>query len=367
MKQLKLLSFLFAVFTVHLSAQDIHNVENEELRYPEYKIYNRNLKTYWMKEPAFCEAAEEIESLSLRCDTLTADNKYLFFDNKGRLRKYWTYFSISDGSHEYLELRAYYNISGELVYLDYSTGSNCEDACGYFILRKGIVTDGEMNEDCGCCEDDNAPVKPFVAGGTLPRKISWLDSSAFSDTATLLEILSFYKYGPHYVYNLEFMGKEEAFAMIIDENTSKELVENTITSNEKGLNRYITVWQDNTGRIRKCHIYKSLEKGGEFIKLYYDKTGNLFLTGYNRTERISEKRENQKSFTFYIESGIITGGNYFRNFGFEENSENIDYKCDAVLRGLIGCRLSQTPYFNSDLSWMLHVDKLRTRISNPEQ
>lgn len=362
MKRFKLLLYISIIYTTIAYGQDINDVESNRPHYPEYKTYNRDLKTYWMKEPAFCEAAEQIEALTLRCDTVTDGNKYLFFDDKNRLRKFWTYYSFNDGSHEYLELRAYYDNIGKLVYLDYSSGSNCEDASGHFIVRNGKIIDGEMNDDCGCCGDDPIPSpQSFVIGEALPRRISWWDSSALLEAATLLKILSIYKY--EYTPNLELTGKEEAFAEILDNNIIQELQEKTIMLDEKGRSTITTLY-DKTENIRKCDINKSSEKDGEFIKLYYDEKGDLYLIRYDNVERISDREKNRESFTFYIESGVISGGGYYRNFGFDKTIEDADFYCDNILQELIGSRLSEAPHSKKDLSWMINTKELRKALSN---
>lgn len=362
MLQLKILLFL-SICNIAVYGQSTDIPDECSYRYPEYKRYNRDLKVYHIKEPAFCEAAAEIEALPLRCDTIKQNshylNKYLYFDNEGRLRKYWTHNAGNDGAAEFLELRVYYDTMGALVYMDYSSGNNCADEGGYFVLHNGKIVERDGYHDCGCCEDDDTTfiMKLPDKGAPFPRNMSiWWDFSSFSDAATLLNVLEVYKYDGE--FNIEFTGKEEVFAKILDKCKLKH---DTLNLDKNGWNR-ITTSYDNAGHIQKCHINNSSEKDGEFIRLYYDTSGELFLIDYQNIETISNKSICHESFILYIEQEIITGGKYYQNSGLDKNKESCHDEWDRILNSLTGTRLNKTPYLKKDLSPFLNTKKLKEML-----
>ena len=361
--------------------EDVRTAE-ELYRYPEYKTFNRDLKVYHVKEPAFSKEAEDIEAMPLRRDTLKFysypdylkklyhHNKYLYFDDKGRLRKYWTYNSASDGSHEFIELRAYYNTKGELIYMDYSDGSSCSAESGYFELRNDKIVAHDNSSVCWCCEEDNDSIftrKLAEIGKPLPRKkSSWWDSSSFSDAATLLNVLRIYEYEGG--LNGEFLGKENTFSAILDKmEEKKELVNETIILNERGWYRDEVIVSRDTGkRIRKCDLSSSLENGSEFISAYYDISGNLFLIScscYGISDNDNEKNRDEESLTLYIEDGTIIGCNYYSNSEINTNGESyyIDER-ERIMQSFIGTKLDKTPYLKRDLSRFLNTEKLKILI-----
>lgn len=65
----------------------------------------------------------------------------------------WAY---HDGTHEYMDMCAYYNTNGELIYIKQQSGSNCTDEEEHFYLYKGYIIDCKYYYSCGCCEEDES-------------------------------------------------------------------------------------------------------------------------------------------------------------------------------------------------------------------
>jgi len=363
---------LLSICTLAVYGQSNDIPDERSYRYPEYKSNNRNLKVYHVKEPAFCKTAEEIEALPLQCDTIKLNshslNKYLYFDNEGRLRKYWTHNAGNDGAAEFLELRAYYDTKGALVYMDYSSGCNCDAQSGYFVIRNNKIVEHDGYYECWCCEEDNDSIyiaKSADAGEPLPRNISWWDCTSFSDAATLLSVLHIYKYDEG--FNTEFSGKEEVHAMLFDnDNDSKQ--DTVIYYKKEGDEDRAIISYDTAKRIRKCNISRYPENGYESILLYYDIGGNLFLISCNFYDRMSDdntdKKRKEESFTFYINEGIITGYRYYLNSELKGKgeSEYINEK-ERIIQALIGTNLRKTPYLQKDLSQFHNTKKLKEALS----
>ena len=357
--------------------EDTRSAE-EFYRYPEYKTFNRDLKVFYIKEPAFSKEAEDIEALTLRRDTLKYysypdylkkmyhHNKYLYFDDEGRLRKYWTYNSVSDGSGEFIELRAYYNTKGELIYMDYSDGSNCSVESGYFELRNNRIVAHDNSSECWCCDEDTDSVftrKLADIGDSLPhKKSSWWDSSCFSDATTLLNVLRIYEYTDG--MNEEFLGKENVFAAILDKMEEKEELENeTIFFDEKDVGRSrAVVSRDNEKRIRKCYIYDRYLESETFIKLYYDVNGNLFLISYECHNSGYTNRKPEESLLFYVEDGKIVGYGYYNSPALKNKDDDYSSERDRIIHPFIGAELDKTPYMKDDLSRFINTEKLNVYI-----
>lgn len=70
-------------------------------------------------------------------------------DKSGRLRKFFCEF----GEIEYIVMTVYYNTLGELVQIECSDGSNCENEDAIYYIDNGIVVDCKIMFDCPCCED----------------------------------------------------------------------------------------------------------------------------------------------------------------------------------------------------------------------
>ena len=355
----------------------------EELScYSEYKNFNRDLKVFYVKEPAFSKEAGDIETLTLRCDTLKfySDyfgmtqhyDKYLYFDDEGRLRKYWTYHAENDGSSEFNELRLYYNTKGELIYMDYSSGCNCDGQSGYFIFSDNKIIEHDGSYVCWCCDEDNDSIftmKIANIGESLPRNISWWDCSGFSDAATFLNVLRVYEYDGE--FNSEFLGKERVYAKILDKMEVKgELEKDTFVLNKNGWNRdEFIVSRDNEKRIRKCIINSYFEGGVDFVTHYYDIAGNLFLLDSNCYDGLSDgnidKKRKKEQLGLYVEDGIITGCRYYINSSFEKKDQS-DYLNEKyrIINSLIGTKLNKTPYLKRDISQFINIEKLKIFIND---
>jgi len=157
----------------------------------------------------------EVDAMQLRCDTIyiqpwdkdmvSFEFKGIYFDSNNRLRKYWRKYTVNDGSHEYIDFTAYYDKDGNLVYIIYESGSNCEDDDGYFYVYGGKIMDYAYNWDCGCCEEGVTEeemniVRPQI-GDELERLcdgMMYLKSFIHADT--LLKILKDEKYSGYDEY-----------------------------------------------------------------------------------------------------------------------------------------------------------------------
>ncbi|KGN77395.1 hypothetical protein HW49_10230 [Porphyromonadaceae bacterium COT-184 OH4590] len=323
-------------------------------------------------------AVSEIDAMPLRCDSVFIDEpddfengrkhfyigKRLFFDHKNRLRKYRTYKRGYDGGAEYMIFRAYYNENGKLIYLDYDTGTNCEDENAYYALRKNIVVEYDGTYFCGCCEDDAeteeeaedakpVKLKEQKTGKPMKYDVDWFNLSSFSDTETLLKVLDIYKY-PCYESSVlsEFRAKGYNFADIIDEKEKAgELKKDTINligkktgdNTSKDRTCMIILTYDANRKVQKCDIrktviYKHEEIEAEDVTAYYDTAGNLFYIDGLYTK-------DYENFVFLIKNGTIVRCNYFLN----GDTKKMDYNAkEEFSRSFVGKKLVDIPCRNKN-------------------
>lgn len=149
----------------------------------------------------------EIEEIALRIDTLyyypkeenvTELLEFMYYDDESRIRKYYWNSQTHDASYEGKSYEAYYDKSGKLVYINYSSGSNCENAREEFWVCDERIVNFKADLYCDCCEDTNAILseeevdqrRPKI-GDRLVRTITWEDPLAgFLTTESLLQLLN---------------------------------------------------------------------------------------------------------------------------------------------------------------------------------
>lgn len=320
-------------------------------------------------------AVSEIDAMPLRCDSVFIDEpddyengrkhfyigKRLFFDHKNRLRKYRIYKQGYDGGAEYMILRAYYDENGKLIYLDYDTGTNCDDQNAYYVLRKNIVAEYDGTYYCGCCEDETedeeentkpVKLKEQKTGKPMKYDVDWFNLSSFSDTETLLKVLDIYKYPCYESSVSEFQAKEYNFAYIIDEKEKTgELKKDTInligkktgdnTSKERDC--MITLTYDTNRKVQKCVVRKTVVYKHEVIETeevtaYYDTAGNLFYIDGLYTK-------DYEDFVFLIKNGTIAYCKYFLN----GDTKEMDYDAkEEFNRSFVGKKLGDIPCRNKN-------------------
>ena len=169
-----------------------------------------------IRRAQYKQIIDEIDTMQLKCDTIgdVASNWFrgIYFDNKGRLRKYfWKNSGSGDGANEGITISAYYNKNGELIYLSNETSTNCDAEEEFYYIDKGCIVDFAMNYDCGCCEGGEEGytkkeinrIRSRLIGNLLKVSISWeLNLTNFIHTGTLLKILQGEKY-----YDMEEFGE----------------------------------------------------------------------------------------------------------------------------------------------------------------
>ncbi|MDR2919386.1 MAG: hypothetical protein LBV72_08495 [Tannerella sp.] len=153
-----------------------------------------------------------IDTMSLTCDTFYLVPYYdyidiydfacIYFDNKGQLRKYSRQLNFNDGGQDHIDFSAYYDLHGDLVYITYQSGNNCEDDAGYFYVHQGHIVGYDYDWDCGCCEDDVTEedmsiIRPEI-GAPLEKTVdeNW-SLKRFISARTLLETIHSPEYGRH--------------------------------------------------------------------------------------------------------------------------------------------------------------------------
>jgi len=156
------------------------------------------------------QIVDEINTMQLKCDTISGNNllKAIYFDKKGRLRKYFWNQTENDGAQECIAMSAYYNENGELVYLFSETSTDCSSGEEIYYIYKGRIVDFAINLDCGCCEGNEDAytkkeinrIRPVI-GNPLKAFIDWdLNLTNFIQAQTLLRILQ----SKEYYYDKEF-------------------------------------------------------------------------------------------------------------------------------------------------------------------
>ena len=104
----------------------------------------------------------EINSMPLKCNTIsikpfTQSPTYyfegIFFDEQGRLRKYYWEQIMNDGASEEGTTTAYYDKNGKLVYIFLENSSNCEWSREYYYINNGFIVDFKGALYCECCEE----------------------------------------------------------------------------------------------------------------------------------------------------------------------------------------------------------------------
>ena len=149
------------------------------------------------------QIVEEINTIQLRCDTI--NNEYgvltrIYFDKENRLKKYSQIVLMeSEGSNTI----AYYNETGNLVYITRESYNNCDSSSEYFYLHNGQIVDFMGAYDCGCCEEEDLAewekgnITPPLLGSVLTKSITshWISFANFVNANKLLTIL---KSGEYY-------------------------------------------------------------------------------------------------------------------------------------------------------------------------
>jgi hypothetical protein len=159
-------------------------------------------------ERAQCEKiVYEIDAMQLICgDTLNYRPPYygeegyysdvvifsdftgIYFDEKGRLRKYFLENISRDGSQECITMSAYYNDNGVLVYLSIKSSYNCGSGSRTYYIYQGRKVDFEGSEWCDCCGEE-VEEGNWVEGKELPVSINWTLLVNFMYAETLLKTL----------------------------------------------------------------------------------------------------------------------------------------------------------------------------------
>ena len=110
---------------------------------------------------------EAIESIPLKYDSICWGIYRLYFDEKNNLRKFcssspdgdWNgerdNLVSRDGSGEYSNIAAYFDQSGNLVYIINDSGCNCDQEFWYYYLYERSVVDFLYLENCDCCDPEN--------------------------------------------------------------------------------------------------------------------------------------------------------------------------------------------------------------------
>ena len=141
---------------------------------------------------------DEIKALKLYSDTVFSDfsngsdfyqYKVIYFDEKKQLRKYMRKEEVHDGTSECIDMKAYYDQSGNLVHIDIISSDVCDSDNEYFYVYKGRVVDYGYEGDCFCCEEENSdnensetengekkfwyPTNLPVKGDTINKTVGW--------------------------------------------------------------------------------------------------------------------------------------------------------------------------------------------------
>ena len=103
---------------------------------------------------------DDINSMSLKCDTILFDNesglyrfKGIYFDRDGRLRKYF-WCEGGDGQMEPVTMSGYYDEKGDLVHIAYESSYDCGDDKESYYVHKSLIVDFACEINCDCCDTD---------------------------------------------------------------------------------------------------------------------------------------------------------------------------------------------------------------------
>ena len=125
------------------------------------------------------QIVKEIKTMRLKCDTVfrrdmntvidgiseglskNIDFVAIYFDKKGRLRKYLLK-QMSDGDLERYITSAYYNENGELVYIYLYNYYDCGSGEEFYYIDKGRIVDFSVNVICDCCDGKDELTKKEV-------------------------------------------------------------------------------------------------------------------------------------------------------------------------------------------------------------
>jgi hypothetical protein len=193
MKQMIKLIFVLILFgnQVNMQAQHVQKV------LPDKSIDERKME-------GFQKEVDHINSMSLKCDTIlialfdsesvVQQFKGIYFDKENRLRKYF-YKTITNES---ITMAAYYDKTGNLIYVSYDGSSNCEDVAEYYYVCTGQIVNFMRERDCGCCEDEATEEEinsiRIAVGDELTKTIWGVDIINFIHADTLLKILKSEEY-----------------------------------------------------------------------------------------------------------------------------------------------------------------------------
>ena len=158
-------------------------------------------------ERAQCEQISyEIDAMQLICDTINYRPPYygeegyyydfvlfsgftgIYFDEKGRLRKYFLENISRDGSSECMKMSAYYDENGVLVFLSIESSYHCGNGSRSYYISQGRMIYFEGSEWCDCCEEE-VEEGVWVAGEESPVFINWELLANFIYAETLLKTL----------------------------------------------------------------------------------------------------------------------------------------------------------------------------------
>ena len=215
---------LFILLSISLYGQE---VEQEYGR--EFTMDN----TQPVDEEKKCtEVVNEIDSIRLRCDTISIvyytdiDMEYphyfecIYYDEENSFRKYyWRLRSNGDGAAENIDFFAYYDKQGNLVHITYSCDHHCGSNNGYFYVYQGNVVDYYYSAYCDCCEADIDIEEDFVRpviGNKLEQDFNGRPLGNFVDSKILLKILLDGEYSYCDVFFREVEESEEGD--YVDEN-----------------------------------------------------------------------------------------------------------------------------------------------------
>ena len=179
----------------------LHIIKNSE-----FAELIKSDKTDPIERAQYKQKVYEIDAMQLICDTLRyrppeygkdvygnvlvlfSGFKGIYFDEKGRLRKYFWEDISKDGSQECTSLSAFYDENGVLFFLHLESSYNCGDENSSYYIYQGRMIDFEGSEWCGCCEVE-AEKDKWEFGKELPVFIDWTLLSDFFYAETLFKTL----------------------------------------------------------------------------------------------------------------------------------------------------------------------------------
>lgn len=164
---------------------------------------------------AHCQMiVDNINAMPLTCDTLNVARR-IYHDESGRPRKYVHQFDTNDGAHDNINLSAYYDECGKLVYLHANVGSHVEETHESYYVHEGKIVDfiwiyglmDDLLED----EDREEYLKEHrpVVGTTLTRLIGWFGQLGLENFIEIDKLLSILRLnGDEYEENMEYRRLE---------------------------------------------------------------------------------------------------------------------------------------------------------------